>query len=642
MDLPEENSSGILKSNASQICISNNANFSQIVPEIDPNNNIDLNLHEKSEILADPTLDYISQCLLEEDVDEKADCYHEAALRDMEKPFYDIIGEKYPPTQDQQLLSKQLFEKSNFIISISKDQVRPTFGESSKQKLSIEKLFGTEFYRGLEEGMKFLPNLKKMLIDLPVDQEQKCDNNSLEFMLGQEKESGVPDRSKVKKSSNDEDLDILEGRYCKIAPLSCEETIRDETFDKVLLYHGENYERKEILSLREIMKLKENSQNQEGHTDLRALLISCAEVVSTNNKKVASELLKEIRKKASPIGNGAQRFACIIADGLEARLAGAGSVTYRQIVMRPLSTTEFLKAFHMGMRASPVMRVLCHFANKSILNNVATASEIHVIDFGIFFGFQWPSLIQALAKREGGPPKLRITGIDFPQPGFRPAERVKETGRMLESYARDFEVPFEYQGIVVSQWESICFDDFSIKEDEVLIINSMCHLSKVKDEPLLGMNSPRNKLLKLILEAKPKVFIHGIFNFSFSPFFIIRFKKILTKYATFFDMLDTLVPRDNMQRQLIERTLYGPPVINLIACEGSDLVFRMETYKQWHMRNLQIGFEQNPVDESIVKECNGIIRNGYNEGFFIEVDCNWILLGVKGNINYAISLWKPS
>jgi GRAS domain family len=558
----------------------------------------------------------------------------------MEKPFYDIIGEKYPPMQDHQLPSKQLCEKSNFIISISKDQVCSTFSESSKQKHK-EDLLGTEFYRGLEEGMKFLPNLKKMSIDLPVDRVQKCDNNSLEFRLGQEKESGVPDRSKVKKSSNDEDLEILEGRCCKIPPLSCEETIRDETFDKVLLYHGENCQRKEISSLREIMKLRENTQNQESCTDLRALLISCAEVVSTNNKKVASELLKEIRKQASPVGDGTQRFACIIADGLEARLVGAGSVVYRQIVMRPLSTTEFLKAFHMGIRASPVMRVLYHFANKSILNNVSTASEIHVIDFGIHFGFQWPSLIQALAKRKGGPPKLRITGIDFPQPGFRPAKRVRETGKMLENYARDFEVPFEYQGIVISQWESICFDDFSIMEDEVLIINSICQLSKVKDEPLLGMDSPRNKLLKLILAAKPKVFIHAIYSFSFSPFFLTRFKKVLSHYSKFFDMLDTLVPRDSMSRQLIERTLFVPPVINQIACEGSDLIFRMETYKQWHIRNLRIGFEQNPVDESIVKECNEIVRYGYNEGFFMEVDCNWILLGWKGSIHYAISLWKP-
>jgi GRAS domain family len=160
-------------------------------------------------------------------------------------------------------------------------------------------------------------------------------------------------------------------------------------------------------------------------------------------------------------------------------LAGAGSVTYRQLAMRQPSTSDFLKVFHMVIRVSPLKRVAYHFANKSILNNVTTASEIHIIDFGIFFGFQWPSLIQALAKREGRFPKLWITGVDFPQPGFRLAERVKEIGRMLKNYVRDFEVPFEYQGVVASQWESICFDDFSIKEDEVLIINKTYQLSKV-------------------------------------------------------------------------------------------------------------------------------------------------------------------
>jgi hypothetical protein len=98
MALPEENNSWILKLNASQNCISNNTNFSQIVSESDHNNNLYLNLHEKSEILSYPTLDYISLCLLEEDVDEKVDCYHEKSLRDMEKPFYYIIEEKYPPS----------------------------------------------------------------------------------------------------------------------------------------------------------------------------------------------------------------------------------------------------------------------------------------------------------------------------------------------------------------------------------------------------------------------------------------------------------------------------------------------------------------------------------------------------------------
>jgi hypothetical protein len=50
-----------------------------------------------------------------------------------------------------------------------------------------------------------------MLIDLPMDRVQICDNNLSEFRLGQEKESGVIDRYKVKKSSNDEHLNIVEG-----------------------------------------------------------------------------------------------------------------------------------------------------------------------------------------------------------------------------------------------------------------------------------------------------------------------------------------------------------------------------------------------------------------------------------------------
>ena len=73
------------------------------------------------------------------------------------------------------------------------------------------------------------------------------------------------------------------------------------------------------------------------------------------------------------------------------------------------------------------------------------------------------------------------------------------------------------------------------------------------------------------------------------------------------------------------------------------MVVRPETYKQWHwhMQNLRTGFEQLPVDPCVVKECSEMVRNGYNKAFFVEEDCNWFLWGWKGNIFYAISLWKP-
>jgi GRAS domain family len=621
--------------------------FSQIIPAKDPCNNLSLNQQEKCQIFSDPILDYISRYLLEEDRDEKITGYEEMALRDMEKPLYDILGEKYPHSADNQIPSSQSKQNHNYTDSISKDEIRP-FSESPKQHSTMEKLLATEFQRGVEEGHKFLPNLKKMSIDLQaskisVDPMKNCDSNTLEFRMGETKESGLIWKSKDKRNTNNADLDILEGRNCKILTLSNEETIRDEMFDKVLLSHGKIYSREDISSLRELMKLEANSysenQNQHNHINLWAQLISCAEAVSMNDSKMASELIQQIRKHASPIGDGIQRLACILVDALEARLAGTGSVVYRQFVVRRVSTTDYLKAFHMGIRAAPIKRVSYHFANANILSIAGDASKIHIVDFGITFGFQWPSLIQALARKKDGPPKLRITGIDLPQPGFHPSQRINETGKRLEDYARSFGVPFEYRAIA-SQWESICINDLSINDHEVLIVNSMYKLGRVRDEPLLGRNNPMNKL-NLIRDAKPKAFIQGIFNLSFSPFFITRFRMVLMQYFRFFDMLETLVPRDYRHRQILERDILGPAIFNQIACEGSDLVVRPENYKQWHTRILQTGFEQLPVDPSVVKECTEIVRNGYNKAFFIEEDLNWFLHGWKGNIIYAISLWKP-
>lgn len=314
MASPKENNSWIFNSNKSH-SINNSSceNFSQIISQKDPNNILALNPHEKFEILMDPTLDYISRYLLDEDAEGHIiGSYQEAALRDMEKPFYDILREKYSSSLNNQLVSKQSKVTPNFTISILKDQVGSSFSEST------ENLLATEFQRCVEEGIKFLPNVNRLLIDLHVSKlsmhpMEKCDSNILEFRLGGPVESGLLDRCKGKKSSKGVDLDLSEGKNCKIPMLSGEETIRDEMFDKVLLYQGENYEGEKISSLREITDLNANSLskelNQYNNINLKSLLISCAQAVSINNNKLAGDLIKQIRKQASPTGDGVERLA---------------------------------------------------------------------------------------------------------------------------------------------------------------------------------------------------------------------------------------------------------------------------------------------------------------------------------------------
>lgn len=74
-----------------------------------------------------------------------------------------------------------------------------------------------------------------------------------------------------------------------------------------------------------------------------------------------------------------------------------------------------LKAYQIYLSVCPFKKFSYFFSIKMILKVAEKAKTLHVIDFGIIYGFIWPILIQLLSTRPGGPPKLRITGIDLPQ-----------------------------------------------------------------------------------------------------------------------------------------------------------------------------------------------------------------------------------
>ena len=159
---------------------------------------------------------------------------------------------------------------------------------------------------------------------------------------------------------------------------------------------------------------------------------SCSRRRSENSQS-ATDQLKRIRQHVSPTGDGMQRVSHYFANGLEARLAGTGTQIYKAVFTKATSAADILKDYHLFLAMCPFKKLLNFFSN-----TIEKAETLHIIDFGITYGFQWPSLIQCLSSRPAGPPKLRITGIDLPQAGFRPAERVQETGRRLANYAKSF------------------------------------------------------------------------------------------------------------------------------------------------------------------------------------------------------------
>ncbi|KAJ8535579.1 hypothetical protein K7X08_023299 [Anisodus acutangulus] len=197
-----------------------------------------------------------------------------------------------------------------------------------------------------------------------------------------------------------------------------------------------------------------------------------------------------------------------------------------------------------------------------IFNAACNDKALHIVDFGILHGFQWPVLIQHLSAMLGRPPKLRITGIDFPQPGiFRPTVGLKETV---------------------------------------------------------------DAVLSLIRKINPDIFVQTLTNGSYSsPLFATRFQEAHLHYSALFGMLDATLSRDDQQRLHFEQEIYRCEAMNVIAYEGAERVERPEMYEQWQVRNVRGGFELLPLNQEVMQKLKDKVNAGYHRDFVLYEDGNF-------------------
>lgn len=376
--------------------------------------------------------------------------------------------------------------------------------------------------------------------------------------------------------------------------------------------------------------------------DLRTLLTRCAEAVAGNDRETASELLLQIRSNSSLSGNGTQRLAHYFANALETRLNGTGNAVYPVLSAKRMSILTSLKCYKLYLSACPLIRTSNFFVNQTILNLAEKATSLHIIHFGIANGFQWPSLIRRLALRPGGPPLLRITGIDLPLPGFQPTARLEETGRRLANYCKRFVVPFEYNAIA-QRWDSISHEDLKINNDDATVVNCLYRLRYLPDDTA-GLKSSRDTVLSLIKSINPDIFIQGIVNGTYNaPFFVSRFKEALYYYSAVFDMLEANSSHElGQDRMVYEHEVCGRELMNVVACEGARRIERPETYKQWQARNRRAGLRQAPLEQEIMRKVKEQMKSNCDKDFLVDQDGQWLVQGWRGRILYALSCWKPA
>ncbi|XP_047047256.1 scarecrow-like protein 34 [Lolium rigidum] len=641
----------------------------------------------------DLVLPYISRMLMEENIDDKFfyDYPDNAALLEAQKPFLDILSDPSSNsnsncTSDDTNRAASPCSPSDGSVCTSAithaavDSYDRRFHYDPVVDLDPAAFFSaganadlmnSAFLKGMEEANKFLPTQDKLVIDLEassanffkgldegtkgaaltVKKEEAVDAVSAISSISSISNSGGGGRGR-KNPYRDDELEQEGGRSSKQSAVQGDDVTAREMFDRMLM-PSEEMCVEQMQNLRIAMQ-EAVAKNDAGDgkargrrgasdvVDLRTLLIHCAQAVATDDRRSATELLKQITLHARPDGDGTQRLAHCFAEGLQARLAGTGGMVHQSLMATRISAVDMLKAYQLYMAAICFKKVSFVFSNTTIYNASLGKKKIHIIDYGIQYGFQWPCFLRRISQREGGPPEVRITGIDLPQPGFRPKERIEETGRRLSKYASEFKVPFKYQAIAAAKMESLRKEDLNIDPEETLIVNCLFQFKNLMDESVV-IESPRDIVLSNIRKMRPHTFIHAIVNGSFSaPFFVTRFREVLFYYSALFDVLDTTTPRDNEQRMLIEQNIFGRAALNVIACEGTDRVERPETYRQWQVRNQRAGLKQLPLNPDVIDIVREKASNGYHKDFVIDLDQNWLLQGWKGRILYAISTWAAN
>ncbi|VFQ91398.1 unnamed protein product [Cuscuta campestris] len=546
---------------------------------------------------SDPVIKYLNQILLEDDENDQSTSYDPIALRAAEDSFYEALHQNPSPSNPEPVL----------------------FNNNSERSSDYRTNGSTISVRGKEEGTRFFPACSQLVLDTG--------------------------KAKGKKHHfQDDDCEPREERSSKHSAVYEDAVELSEVFDKVFLC-TDNMDSPPGVRKGTQWKGRGNGRRHSKNrgdscevVDLHSLLVSCAQSIASVDHGTTKELLKEIRQNSSPTGNAYQRMAHAFANALEARLNGTGTQLYMALTWNKEFVCELLKTH---LTSWPVMRVSIFFANKMIYNVASKGNSLHVIDFGINYGIQWPTLIRDLSQRPGGPPKLRITGIELPQPGFRPAQMVEETGCRLAKYCKRFGVPFRYNAITSNDWETIKIDNLKIISGEVVVVNCLFRFRYLLDERALVSRSPKDDVLNLIREANPHLYVQSTMVGSYnSHFFLTRFREALCFYSDLFDLSDaTLHHRDRVN---FEQRFVWRHIVNIIACEGAERVERPETYKQWQSRIMRAGFKPLPLNPELVKELRGKMKAGYHKDFLFDEDGPWILHGWKGRFLCGSACWVPA
>ncbi|XP_076903368.1 protein NODULATION SIGNALING PATHWAY 2-like [Bidens hawaiensis] len=247
----------------------------------------------------------------------------------------------------------------------------------------------------------------------------------------------------------------------------------------------------------------------EGQTGLCNLLKAYEEAMEMGNEELAKVIMRCINEKASPLGGTMERVAFYW-------FQSGNQVDY----IKQESMKNFQQAFKTFYACFPYGRFAHFAANSAILEAIMSDSrKVHILDFDIGEGVQWPSMLEAIGKLKG---EMKLTSIRTNTQSYS----FEETKNRLLDYANGCGLKLEVLNISIEElvWkiERSC-------EHEFLAFNCMVGL------PHMGRQEiARGEVMQFVRDAKKLLLTNkGIITFGDGEDFLRT--NVCRRFGSFFD-----------------------------------------------------------------------------------------------------------
>nr|XP_027085634.1 DELLA protein RGL2-like isoform X2 [Coffea arabica] len=286
------------------------------------------------------------------------------------------------------------------------------------------------------------------------------------------------------------------------------------------------------------------------------------------------------------------------------------------------------------MQKSVPFGQVCQFAGtQGVLDHVADATKIHIVDLEIRTGMHYTILMQALATRSQNPLEyLKVTAI-----GTKSKAKIEETGRQLASFAQVLKLKFSINIIMLADIMDLNENLFEINPDEAVAVWVEYYFMF-----MISRQDMLESLMNVVKAINPRVMIvtevEGNHN---SPVFVTRFIEALFFYGAFFDSLEDCLKHDPKNRMIVESVYLSQAIRNIVATEGEERTIRQVAVNVWKAFFARFGMVQVELSMSSMYQANLVLKNfECGSSCTLNKDGKGLIIGWKGTPIHSLSAWK--